>query len=212
MDVLEMLRSALMAEDGERARSQQTQIGVSSIGGCKRKAYYILNGQEKVNFTDKLAAIMGTAIHENISKAIVREDIFGDNFLIEQEVTFGNLKGHFDLFIKEDGLVVDWKTTTKKGLVSFPSKEQIWQVQIYGWLLIQNGFDVREVSLVGIARDGSFDDLKIYRAPYNDLVALEGIEWLKKVEAMTEPPEPEKYRAFCKKYCEFYSDQTCLGL
>jgi hypothetical protein len=87
-------------------------------------------------------------------------DPFGDNYLVEIEVEHEGLRGHCDLFIKDIGLVVDFRTTTKSGLRYLSDRQKLWQVHTYGYLLSKSGYDVKEVSLVGIPRDGKMADIK----------------------------------------------------
>jgi len=155
-DPKELLLTVLHAKDATRDRSTQTQVGPSEIGGCRRKVWYRLNEQPHTNEDQsKLAAIMGTAIHAAIEEAIGHLDPDGKDYLVETEVAHGDMKAHVDLFIPSTGAVIDWKTSKVKNLSYFPSKQQRWQVQIYGYLLAQNGYTVNTVNLVAIARDVS---------------------------------------------------------
>ncbi len=216
IDLQGMLIKSLEAYDSQRDRSQQVEVGPSSIGGCRRQVYHILKQSPKVNTdTESLASIMGTFIHGGIAEAIKREDPFGDNFIIEQEVTFGNLKGHVDLFIKDLGMVVDWKTTKKKSLRYFPKFQQRMQVQVYGYLLAQNGHDVKNVALVAIPRDGIMSEIRAHVEPYDEALALEGLSWLNELRALVaqngEAPEPSENLGFCAAYCDFYDPTGEVG-
>ena len=125
MDIKELLVKALHDKEGKRSRSLQTQIGPSELGGCRRKVWYKLNSQPETNDNElKLAAIMGTAIHDSIEKA------FADNkeVLLEQTVEHNGMKAHVDLYIPGTGDVVDWKTVKLKNLAYFPSQQQRWQI------------------------------------------------------------------------------------
>ena len=212
IDLNEMLVKSLNAFDASRSRSIQVEVGPSSIGGCRRRVWHELKQTPETNpNTESLAAILGTFIHSGIEKAIRREDPFGDNFIIEGEFASGDLKGHVDLFIKDIGLVVDWKTTKVKSLRYFPSQQQRWQVQVYGWLLEQNGHKVNEVALVAIPRDGEMADIRVHKETYDPPTALAGIEWLKEIKSIVEnnepAPAPTEAPFFCTKYCSYY-DQT----
>lgn len=221
IDMQELLAKSLNAYDRNRDRSKQKGLGPSSLGSCRRQTWLHLRSQEAINNdTESLAAILGTFIHAGIAEAIKREDPFGDNFLIEQKVMSndpfcGIESGNIDLYIKDIGRVVDWKTTKKKSLRYFPSTQQRWQVQVYGWLMEQNGYEVKEVSLVAIPRDGEMADIRSHVEAYDSEVAKEALDWLQEIIKMPVAPEPEKYEAYCAKYCEFY-DKTgevgCAGL
>ena len=202
-----MLKRALEDQDSKRSRSKQTEIGPSQIGGCRRQVYYQLIDAPKVHKPDKLASIMGTAIHAMIADAIKSEDPFGDNFLIEQEMDADGLPAHTDLYIRDKGLVVDWKTTTKAGQRYFPSEQQIQQVNLYAYILEQSGETPKEVSLVSIARDGKFEHILTHSEPYNRQIALDGLKWLEEVKQAAgkkEIPAPEKPKHFCFASCQWF--------
>ena len=207
MEITKMLVGALAGHDAQRDRSQQVDIGPSSIGDCKRRVFMALTNAPKVNPTDSLAAIMGTFIHAGIAEAIKREDPFGDNFMIEQEFAIEGLRGHIDLYIKDRKQVVDWKTTKAKSLRYFPSEQQRMQVQMYGYLLKQNGYEVEKVSLVAIARDGGFNDVREHTEDYDPEMAQAGLKWIEEIKQAAEKnevPAPEKDVYFCRSFCSYY--------
>lgn len=211
MDIAQLLKTALVDNDRTRARSMQTELGASSVGGCRRQAWNIINQTPKTNFnTDSLAAMFGTAFHEMISNAIKQADPF-DDFLVEEEFSTPDLKGHIDLYIKSTKQVVDWKTITTKKLADFPTNQQKIQVMLYGYLLEENGYEVDSVSLVAICRDGKMADTKVWSAPYDRNIALAGIEWVKQLKEMKEPPLPEKDWYFCKNFCEYFDESGVVG-
>jgi len=113
MDVKDLLVKALYEKENSRGRSIQTEIGPSELGGCRRKVWYKLNGQQKTNGGElKLAAIMGTAIHDTIEKALSNNK----EVMLEQTVEHNGMKAHVDLYIPGTGDVVDWKTVKLKNL------------------------------------------------------------------------------------------------
>jgi len=211
-DPKELLLTALRAGDAKRSRSTQVQIGPSELGGCRRKVWYRLNDQPETNDDElKLAAIMGTAIHTEIEKAL------SDNpdVLLETEVEYNGMKAHIDCFVPGTGDVIDWKTSKIKNLGYFPSTQQRWQVQVYGYLLAKNGHKVERVSLVAIARDGDERDVKVHTEPYNEAMALEALGWLSAIKEAAEAPAPEKDASYCQFYCKFYDasgQMGCVGL
>lgn len=215
-DPKELLLHVLHAKDASRDRSMQTEVGPSEIGGCKRKVWYRLNAQPHTNENQsKLAAIMGTAIHAAIEDAIGSLDPEAKEYLVETEVAYGDMKAHVDLFVPSTGAVIDWKTSKIKNLGYFPSNQQRWQVQLYGYLLSKNGYEVKTVNLVAIARDGSEKDIKVHTEPYDEVMALAALSWLANVKASETLPEPEKDESFCKDYCQYYDasgEMGCTGL
>ena len=211
-DPKELLLHVLHSKDASRDRSLQTEVGPSEIGGCRRKVWYRLNAQPHTNENQsKLAAIMGTAIHAAIEDAIGAIDPEGKEYLVETEVAYGDMKAHVDLFVPSTGAVIDWKTSKIKNLSYFPSNQQRWQVQIYGYLLSKNGYEVKTVNLVAIARDGAEKDVKVHSEPYDETMALAALAWLENVKASPTLPEPEKDQSFCKDYCQYYDATEQMG-
>ena len=213
----DFLVEILHAKENSRPRSNQVQIGPSELGGCRRKVYYRLHDQHQTNENEmKLAAIMGTAIHSAIENAIALADPKGEKYVVEQEVEWGDMKAHIDLWIPETGDVVDWKTVKKNNLSYFPSTQQRWQVQVYGYLLDKSGKGKpTRVNLVAIPRDGDERDIKVHSEPYDPAIAEEALAWLAEVKQATEAPAPERDENYCKFYCKYYDasgDIGCVGL
>lgn len=213
MKIDELLVKTLTTYDADRKRSQQTEVGVSQIGGCRRQVWHQLQRTPKENNTLKLPALMGTAIHKMIENAFTQtiKNEWKDYWL-EEEFEKDGIKGHIDMYIPAIGAVIDWKTTKLRNLDYFPSKQQRWQVQLYGWLIKYAGAsDPKTVTLVAIPRDGDERNIKIHTEEYNEAIALEAMEWYREVQNMTEPPAPERYAAqFCQHYCPYFG-QACGG-
>lgn len=213
MDIKELLVSALHAKESSRPRSNQVQIGPSELGGCRRKVWYRLNDQPETNDNElKLAAIMGTAIHASIETALKNHE----GIVLEAEVEHNGMKAHVDCYFKDTGDVVDWKTVKMKNLSYFPSQQQRWQVQVYGYLIEQSGLGkVHNVHLVAIPRDGDERDIKVHSEKYDTSVALEALNWLEAIKASDTAPEPERDESYCKFYCKYYDqsgEMGCVGL
>ena len=213
----DLLIDILRNKDAARSRSTQKQVGPSELGGCRRKVWYRLNDQPETNDNElKLAAIMGTAIHAEIEKALAIADPSGEKYVVETEVEYNGMKAHIDLWIPETGDVVDWKTVKVKNLSYFPSQQQRWQVQVYGYLLEKSGKGKpRNVNLVAIARDGDERDVKVHTETYDPKIAEEAMNWLSAIKESAEVPEPEKDENYCKFYCKYYDatgEMGCVGL
>ena len=208
----ELLLTALKAGDAKRSRSTQIQIGPSELGGCRRKVWYRLNDQPETNENEmKLAAIMGTAIHAEIEKALADNP----DVMIETEVEYNGMTSHIDCYVPATGDVIDWKTSKVRNLLYFPSTQQRWQVQTYGYLLAKNGHDVKRVSLVAIARDGDERDIQVHTEDYDESVAMQALNWLEAIKSAPEAPDPERDSSYCKFYCKFYDasgEMGCVGI
>jgi hypothetical protein len=202
------LIDALVAQDNSRARSKQTAVGVSSLGGCRREVWHTLQGHEGTNPTDNLAAIMGTAIHNTIETALK-----DSGALLEHRVEIeGYPPATIDYFDPETGEVVDWKTIKLSGIPYFITQQKIWQIQCYGYLMMKAGYDVKTVTLVGIPRDGGAADIIVRSFPFDPAIAEDAFAWLADIEARTEAPAPERdASSWCAKYCKFYGS-LCGGI
>jgi hypothetical protein len=205
----QLLIDALTAQDKARPRSQQTAIGVSSLGSCRRKVWLELRNTPKTNPTKSLAAIMGTAIHASIEAAFTGNR----RYLLEERVEIDGLPpATIDCYDLDAFEIIDWKTTKKSNLAYFPSRQQRWQVQVYGYLMDKANYPVKTVTLVAIARDGDEDDIVVHSEPYDPTIAEEALAWLRELEVATEAPAPEKDAAsFCQSYCGFYGS-ACNGI
>ena len=152
-----LIRSLRNAHNA-RERTQQVELGPSSIGDCRRRVWHLLQGTPETNpDTDILATTLGTFIHEGIARVLADEDSpFEESklFELERETHFKDMPGHINFFHKGFLTVVDWKTSTKKNLKNFPSQQNIWQIQNYGLMKTCEGVQVKKVALVIIPRDG----------------------------------------------------------
>ena len=203
----EEVRSLILSRKTERDR--QRQVGPSEIGGCRRKVWHRIQGTPTTNpGTLRLASSLGTAIHSWIEEEVASG--FPDRYLLETRVERDGIRGHVDCFDTERAQVVDWKTIKLSGIPYFPSKQQVWQVQVYGWLM-SSVRPVESVCLVGIPRDGTDRDIVTHVEPYREAVALEALAWLEEVRGRVEAPRPEKKRSFCKDYCGFYDPTEIVG-
>jgi hypothetical protein len=207
MSITETLINKLTDQDKTRPRSVQTQVGVSEIGGCGTRIWHKVNGTEVTNpDTLRLAAIMGTALHSMIEEVFESDE----RFKVETEVAVGDILGHIDLIDTETNTIWDWKTTTKNSLAYFGSRQQMLQVQMYGWLANRNGIKIDRVGLVAIARDGNESDIVEKSWAYDEALALEAVNRYHEIKQQFEPPAPEKDAKFCANYCPFFG--ACTGI
>ena len=202
--------------DSRRPRSTQVEVGPSSVGGCHRRLWHELAQTPPTNEGDKLGAILGTFIHSNLEEVIRAEDPWGEQFELEIEVATDEIKGHVDCYDKINQRVIDWKTMKKNGARYFGAnnRQQVWQIQLYGYLLEQNGYTVKEVALVGIPRDAKMSDILTYTEPYSPEKAEEALNHLRNTKKMVEigeKPSPEKPLAFCADFCPFYDPSGEVG-
>jgi hypothetical protein len=213
-------------------RSQQVYIGPSEVGQeCVRRLAYKLLDWDKANESGggSWAANVGSAIHsflENIFAA------FPERYEVEQKVKIrANLSGTIDLFDKEKGYVLDWKTTSPAGVKAKRSEgataQQITQVQLYGYGKAQQGVTVNKVGLIYLPTGGSIDDMHIELFDYDEQAALAALARLDSVYSLLStidvettpemwaliPATPSRMCMYCPYYRPFSTDLSvaCNG-
>jgi hypothetical protein len=209
----ELIKAITIASKSEQ-RSKQKAIGPSEIGGCRRRTWLRLNDAEITNMdTFRFPAMFGTAIHSYILDAFKKLDPFEERFILEAEFESkdDSLIGHVDMYDKEKKEIVDWKSMKKAGLRYFPSQQQRWQVQLYGYLVQKNGYEVENVTLVGIPRDGTEADVVFHTEPYDPAVVTEALNWVTQVKLTQVIPPAEKDVSFCAGYCPYYDASGKVG-
>lgn len=103
--------------------------------------------------SERIWVLFGKCIHEilrrsdteAITEARLVDDILG-----------WNVSGQFDRFVKQDGLLQDYKVTSAWSMV-FDSKHKDWtnQLNTYAHLLRKHGHEVNKMEVVAILRDWS---------------------------------------------------------
>jgi hypothetical protein len=166
-------------------RSQQVYIGPSEVGQeCTRKLAYKLLDWKKVNETGggNWAAQVGTAIHSHL------EGIFAK--------FRANLAGTVDLYDKENGIVIDWKTTSpanvKEKRNSGASQQQIIQVMLYAYGKAQEGHEVKQVGLAFLPTGGQISDMYLELHPYDEQIAIGALQRLDNVYELLSTVDVEK--------------------
>ena len=214
MDIIKTLTTALNDADSQRERSVQVELGASSVGGCRAQAWHILNQTPKTNHnTEKLSAIMGTAMHTAIYEALKAHDVFGDDYILEEGFSDEHFKGHCDFYSRKAETVYDWKTVTLEKLAKggLPTPQQKMQVNIYASLIAKQ-YPVKRVGLVFIPRDGKMSDIVAWEDDYNPALVETARNWVSEVKAMQSPPAPERSARFwCANYCNYYDKTGEIG-
>ena len=178
-------------------RSQQVYIGPSEVGQeCTRKLAYKLLDWDKVNELSggNWAAQVGTAIHSHLEGIFAK---FPDRFEVESKVKIrANLFGTVDLYDKENGIVIDWKTTSpanvKEKRSSGATQQQIIQVMLYAYGKAQEGHDVKQVGLAFLPTGGQISDMHLELHPYNEQIAVGALQRLDNVYELLSTVDVEK--------------------
>lgn len=173
----------LLAWDRKRARSQQKELGMSELGGCRRRAGYRLAGTVPSNPSGSVQTAMGSAIHDAI--ADILEELGIEGISHESEVTFAGIKGHYDRI--EGDVVVDVKTTGSRWLEHIelhgPEWSHLWQISLYAAALIFAGKPIKRVRIDYLARDTGREYIwpNEHGAPFNPQNVKDALAWLQVV-------------------------------
>ena len=179
----------LLEWNSQRPRSRQAEIGISSLGQCRRRAGYYLAGQEKGR-GGSIQAVLGTAIHE-LAAVAMREawknGRFSHSPWIEHEVRFAGVLGHLDLCVLqyEGGAVLrDIKTVGRvqqldRVKVLGPPRHDLWQVNVYAAGMIVAGVDIGRVEIDYIARDSG--ETWLFRDEFRVEHVRDAMAWLANV-------------------------------
>lgn len=190
VELRQSLTEMILWAEANAHRSQQVDVGPSELGDlCERKLAYRIAGAQPVNTrSDPWPAIVGTAIHEWLERAINRyQDVAGaQRWLTELTVTPSPLvTGHSDLYDTWTCTVIDWKTKGEKPMREFrahgPSPDHVAQVHLYGLGQIKAGRKVERVAIVALPRSGWLAGMAVWSAPYDPSIARAALERLETV-------------------------------
>jgi hypothetical protein len=226
MTVREDLLEVVQWTDQSRGRSQQVTLGCSEAGNeCERRIAMTMAGFQKVNFPDPLKANMGTAFHTWLDQGMNEyQDVHGiSEWVTETEVWPAKfLKGHVDLYSRKRFLVLDWKTTSKAILDEWRRNgipnHYLVQIMLYGKGMINAGYRVDRVGLIGIDRSGALRDVLVATVPYDEEVARAALLKIwnigKQLNSLNVTAEPQNIRNITAtpsrmcSYCPFYRGGT----
>lgn len=166
----------LLRWDQRRPRSQQAEVGMSELGGCRRQVGYRLAGTPPTNVSSSVQAVLGTAIHaavESVFRELQEAGEIPAEDLVEHRVEFAGIPGTVDRYDAANATVEDTKTTSSRWLehikLNGPSRSHLWQISGYAAALIHEGRKVRRLVINYIARDtgeewrweGRFDPVRV---------------------------------------------------
>lgn len=210
--VTERLTTAdlLLRWDQRRPRSQQAEVGMSELGGCRRQVGYRLAGTKPTNVSSSVQAVLGTAIHaavETVFRELQADGIIPPEDLVEHRVEFAGIPGTVDRYDAAAATVEDTKTTSSRWLehikVHGPTRSHLWQVSCYGAALIHEGKRVRRLVINYIARDTG-EEWR-WEGPFDPHVVKDALAWLAEVRSTDLEMLPREYlpdSPFCG-HCAF---------
>ncbi|MEI8286498.1 MAG: PD-(D/E)XK nuclease family protein [Actinomycetes bacterium] len=213
-------------------RSQQVYLGPSEVGEkCTRKLAYKLLAWDKVNegSNGNWASQVGTAIHSHLEKIFSK---MPERYEVESKVKIrANLSGTIDLFDKELGIVLDWKTTSPSNLQvrkrEGATDQNIIQTMLYAYGKAQQGATVNFVGLVYLPTGGQITDMYVELHPYDEQIALDALTRLDSIYTLLStvdveanpqmwamiPTAPSRLCNYCPYFQPFSDDpsKACAG-
>ena len=179
-------------------RDKQRKVGASNlVNACTRCLADDFLGNSREQGTYNMGAIVGTAVHKYLEDRNMDPDAHQ-----ELKVTLGHIRNYgtvtarLDLYLPRQGLVVDFKTSTRDKIEDYKKvldngsedgfdtdgmaqarykmEAYVRQATLYAWGLAQRGFPVEDVAIVFIARDGQIVDRDVWglTVPYSKETAL----------------------------------------
>jgi hypothetical protein len=175
----------LLRADWQRPRTRQTSLGMSDLGGCRRRAGYQVHGYPPEKPSGSVQAVIGTAVHDAVDAALVKmrdEGLIPADSIINEEVRFGGVLGHPDLYVRpvlRDVKTVGYDLQVANYRLNGPPKRHLWQVMTYAAALIVQGLPVDEVQLDYLVRDSG--NTFLWSGPFDYGRVLEAMQWLSQI-------------------------------
>jgi len=202
----DMIRRVIRTAETGAARSLQREIGLSEIGiDCDRAVAYRLFETEPVNTSrDSWLATVGTAVHVWLADAFEAENqrLGRTRFVVEERVFLTDgYNGTCDLYDTDTSTVVDHKvlgvTSLRKIRDGAIPAHYRTQLHAYGYGHARAGRNVRQVVLACYPRSdnlgGDFGGggLYLHAEPYDQQVALQGLDRLSRLTTLLAQLNPE---------------------
>lgn len=233
-DLKREIQEIILDAENHAPRGAQISIGPSELSStCRRKIAYRIAGVPAVNSgSDPWAAIVGTAIHAWLEKAVNRKR--NPKWITERTLDISPyVRGHCDWY--RDGMVIDFKTAgtdrMKEVVKHGPPMNYQTQVHLYGYGYEKLGYQVKDVALIFLPRSGLLKNVYTWVVPYSRAAALEALakvpdigEQLINLDILNNPhrweqiePTPSHDCGYCPWYAydrghdEGASDKGCPG-
>lgn len=192
-------------------RTLQEELGPSEIGEpCMRRLAYNIMNEPRVNDSDPLPSIVGTAAHAWMEDACRMWNEKAGQTIWVPEATLKiapGIDGHCDAYYVPRRLVVDWKFPGTEPMRGYrnngPSIVYRKQAHLYGKGYADLGVPVDEVGIAFFSRGGNLNGkygLHFWSEPYDPRVAEEALNRYFRVAEIAKQlnvsEHPEKYGLF----------------
>ncbi len=208
-----LVASIIRGNADARPRNRQRAVGPSGMGTpCPRKLGYQILGVDKVNSPDPLMAWIGTAAHASMEAALADDDDWETE--ICTELPGYNIRGTADAFHRPTGTVVDWKFVGQASLTRVkakgPGSQYRTQAHLYGCGLSHDGYEVRNVAIAFVPRNGMLSGVHVWGEPYDEQVVEAALRRYEAVQTVTQhlgPAELPTADAMCE-WCSWFDPSS----
>jgi len=222
-DFLDELYADLLADELDRPRSQQVEIGGSGLFGCRAEHVLRLNGVPQSDPRLSWEAFVGSAIDHRIGEARLRRH---PELIVQQQLAYRGVKFTVDEYSPNEKLLRDWKTKDDaracvkavRMMTNNLRGHDQKRAQLHGGAaaLIEAGHDVESIQLVFLPRSGGFKGARLFTEPFSREWADKGVEWAHEVIDLADPVNEadieglrDANTTFCYSYCPYVT--TCRG-
>ena len=188
-DLIRIIRRA----ETVRPRSMQSEIGPSQVGNpCDRSLAFVLAGGRAMpgQSHDPLPAIVGSAVHAWLEDAAgvdntIEEATQGaQRWVTERKLDISHprfpISGSCDLFDLHTGTVIDWKVVggaaLRKAEHGGVSDTYRVQAHLYGLGYSQLGYEVNEVAICMVPRNGPLGKTLLFSEKWSSALASAALE------------------------------------
>lgn len=124
---------------------------------------------------------LGTAGHGHLERTAFPDAMHEMKLYVGDVPGYGPIKGTTDLFIPDEGLVVDWKFVGIKKIKEYRNHgapaQYRYQIQLYARGCQLAGYGVQSVAIVFIPRDSSdINDIFVHEELYQPAMAERALE------------------------------------
>jgi len=173
----------LLAWQTKQTAQRKPGLSFSALGGCHRRAGYLLAGTTPTNESASVQSAMGSAAHDKIAEAA--RELFPDD-LVEHPVEFAGIPGTLDRYDVARRELIDTKTTSSRWLahVKLHGISREWRYQTAGYAagLHKQGHKVRTIRLDVLARDTGEEWTTTRR--FDPKEVAEALEWVNNIRSV----------------------------
>lgn len=162
-------------------RSLQKKIGPSELGQpCARRLLHKIAGDDEPDRGPAWRPTIGTAVHAFLDPIYeVDADYITETKVSVGEVRGQEITGHMDLYHLPTGTAIDWKVVGKSRLAIYktkgPGPQYRTQIHLYGRGMQRAGYDVKQVKIAFLPREGELKDAHIWTEDYNEEIAVNAL-------------------------------------